>query len=123
MYIVSPFNSKWFCTSTPFINTVAYAGVCKRSVRIKYRRHPDDVIALPLARLSNRVDERNPLLINASCLAVDIPRYRRLLNERIINALVVNRRRLRSTVCLVVPHDEFPSHRGDPSGKADLGQP
>src|SRR5476651_2814275 len=44
----------------------------QRSVRIKYRRHPDDVIALPLARLSNRVDERNPLLINASCLAVDI---------------------------------------------------
>src|SRR5476649_129729 len=52
-----------------------YRRICRRlqrSVRIKYRRHPDDVIALPLARLSNRVDKRNSLLINASCLAVDI---------------------------------------------------
>jgi WD40 repeat protein len=47
-------------------------GTAHDAVRIKYRRHPDDVIALPLARLSNRVDERNPLLINASCLTVDI---------------------------------------------------
>src|ERR1035438_8647071 len=42
------------------------------AIRTKDRRHPNDVVALPLARLSGRVDQRNPLLINTPCLPVGI---------------------------------------------------
>src|ERR1700733_11129141 len=51
---------------------------------------------------------------------VKVPRYGRFLKERIVNSLVVNRRRLWSTVRIIMAHDEVLSHRGDASGKPDL---
>ena len=50
---------------------------------------------------------------------VEIPRDRCFFKKRIINALVINVRRLRPAVGIVVPHDEILAHSTDRSGVSD----
>ena len=44
----------------------------QRAISIKRRSGPDDVVGLPLARLTIGVGERNALLVNAPRLAIDV---------------------------------------------------